>query len=240
MKIIQRELARGRRVLKHVLRGAVVGTGAYLIGYVLSFVFMLFDGLESVLDSQGWKVVGWVVYGTHNVPLSIAGIPEKALQRGMGIPSSFSVFDISDGRVATSDVELAATVPQFLYMLLPVVVLVGAGYVICRLSDVQNSSRFRTAAIGATVVAGYLVPSFLGVLVFTVPQGATGWMLVRPEPGSAVFLMSLLYPLVLGAAGAVLARKQARPAPDSIGLDHTVRNHGPATISGTPDTRCAG
>ena len=181
---------------RNLASGALVGAGAYVVGYVLTFVLTVLDGVESG-QVESWKAVGWVFYGAHNVEI------QQSISSDQG--SLTESVDIFDQGVA----ELGSTVPQIVYLLVPVVVLLGAGYLAYGRADTGGLETATAAAIGATVVVGYLVLAVLGAVLFEESGGAFGVdASVGPELGTAIVLAGLVYPVVLGAVGAVGANSQ--------------------------------
>jgi hypothetical protein len=186
----------GDVVQRNLASGALVGAGAYVAGYVLTFLLTVVDGVESG-QVAGWKAVGWVFYGAHNVDIQ----QTVSSDRG-SVSQTIGVFDQGVS-------ELGSTVPQVVYLLVPVGVLLGAGYVAYQRADAGRLETVQVAAVGATVVVGYLVLAVLGAFLFEESGGAFGVdASVGPELATAVVIAGLVYPLVLGAVGAVLANAQ--------------------------------
>jgi len=186
----------GDVVQRNLASGALVGAGAYVVGYVLTFVLTVVDGVESgSVDS--WKAVGWVFYGGHNVDI------QQSISSDQG--SASRTVDIFGQGVS----ELGSTVPQVVYLLVPVVALLGAGYVAYGRADGGRLETTAVAAVGATVAVGYLVLAVLGAFLFEESGGAFGVdASIAPELGTAVVLAGIVYPVVLGAVGAVVANAQ--------------------------------
>jgi hypothetical protein len=105
---------------------------------------------------------------------------------------------------------LASTIPEILYMLVPVAVLAGAGYVAYQQTTEINLETDAVAALGATVVTGYLAFAFLGTFLVEYSPSSPGAASasIGPELGTAVMIAGLFYPLVFGAIGAVVAKKR--------------------------------
>ena len=178
--------------------GAVVGVGAWILGYVLLFVVVGPEVQDSVAqrfieavegEPATYQMVGWVFYNAHFVDTVIVGIP------GFGDQTA-NAISADDG------------FSQLLY-LVPVGLLVTAGLGLARsqaVSEVRDG-----LLVGATVLPGYLLLSALGLVLFEVAIGpATG----RPAQLEAIVLAGIVYPLVFGALGGVLGAVTAGDSSD--------------------------
>jgi hypothetical protein len=187
----------GDVVQRNLLGGALVGAGAYVAGYVLTFLLVIVDGVEGQGDIETWKAVGWVFYNAHNVDLAFTGSGG-----GATITESFTLFEEGAS-------NLASTVPQFVYFVVPAVALAVAGYVAYQRSATAGLGGAQAAAVGATILVGYLALVVVGRFLFQASGAFLGADLaIAPELGTAVVLAGIVYPLVLGAGGALLARSQ--------------------------------
>lgn len=197
----------GTAVTEYLLDGALIGGSAYVAGYLVTVLFTVLDGLAVAGDVPTWTAIGWVFYGTHNVRIEMSGGTADGLST-----ERVSVFEL-EGAVAAPVSELSSTVPRVLYLLVPVAVLLGAGYVAYRVADERRPGPVRAATLGASVVIGYLTLAVAGVFVFehsrslTVQGRAALSFSAGPDLVWAVGLAGLVYPLVLGAIGGLLARQ---------------------------------
>ncbi|AQL43524.1 hypothetical protein BV210_12830 [Halorientalis sp. IM1011] len=197
----------GTAYTEYLLDGALIGAGAYVAGYLVTVLFTVLDGFEVAGDVPAWTAIGWVFYGAHNVPIETSGGAADELST-----ESASVFELQ-GAVAAPISELSSTVPRVLYLLVPVAVLLGAGYVAYRVADERRPGPVRAATLGASVVIGYLSLAVVGAFVFEhsrslTVQGRTALSFsAGPDLLLAVVLAGLGYPLVLGAIGGLLARQ---------------------------------
>lgn len=173
---------------------AGVGAASYVVGYVLTFVFVTIDGVDSSqIDS--WKFVGWVFYGGHNVD-----IESTASGGGMSQSETFSIF----GNQAPSD--LTSTIPEILYMLVPVLVLVIAGFLVYGMVGRQLDTA-SAAGVGASVALGYLVLSVVGIFLFEWSRSQGGASLnIGPEMTMGILLAGIVYPIVFGAIGGIVGK----------------------------------
>ncbi len=188
----------GTLVARNLRFGAAVGLGAYLLGYLVTFLFTSVDGVESG-EVAGWKLAGMVFYGAHTVDAEFTATVE-----GNTSTETFDLFG------ASGPENLASTVPELLYFLVPVAVVLGAGYLVYASTDRQVTVG-AAGAIGATTAVGYLVGAVLGTVLFEASSsseflGVSGSQTLGPELAPAILLVGVLYPLVGGAVGGALGR----------------------------------
>lgn len=172
-----------------VVVGAIAGVIAWLLGYVFTFLIAGPEVQDSTAQRfieavQGepstYEMVGWVFYNAHFVDTVFVGIPLVGDQTTNAIGSEGGV--------------------SMLLYLIPVGLLLAAGLAVGRFSGSESPTD--GAFAGLTVVPGYLVLTLLGLFVFEVTiGGATG----RPAQLEAVVIAGILYPVILAAAGGVLA-----------------------------------
>lgn len=157
------------------------GVAAWLVTYLLTYVIAGTDvqnnPLRQLAEIPTWKGVGYVFYNAHFVDV-IVDLP---------------LF----GGEAVSFVggENGFTVALFA---LPPAILVIAGLAVGRAGGTDTDSVGDAAVSGATLAVGYVVPSLLGVFVF-------GSETVSVVPVTATFVAGVIYPLLFGALGGVLA-----------------------------------
>lgn len=183
-------------IARNVRVGATVGFGAYLLGYLVTFLFTSVDGVDSG-EVAGWKFAGMVFYGGHTVDAEFTATVEGA--------SETDRFDLFGG---SGPENLASTVPELLYFLVPVAVLLTAGYLLYARIDWRLSVG-EAAVVGMTPTVGYLAAAVLGTFLFESTSsgslfGVSGAATLGPALVPAVLLAGLLYPLVCGAVGGVL------------------------------------
>jgi len=185
-----------------LVRGGVAGLAAYVVGFILTFALIRIDGdLErgDFLEQVGASSVdfaGWVFYNAHFVDISVSS----------DIP--FLSGQDSGSLLSDSPTQL----PEFVYYLVPIVVLILAGFAVARLSPV--SSLADGAVAGATILLGYLPLTVVGTVLFAASEqvggGSGGFQIessvsVSVETGPAIILAGLVFPAVLGAIGGVIA-----------------------------------
>ncbi|WP_049907231.1 hypothetical protein [Halovivax asiaticus] len=176
----------------------VVGIGAFVLGFILLSGLVMAEGVldDSVtdetdeVDSQGDEpglltVLGWLYFGTHFVDLGVDSVFGSI---------SFDMF----GALMEE-----AVLPEILWRLVPVVVLIGAGYLLAARVLPATASPEDGAKIGATLTIGYLLTAAIGAQVFefTGDEGTSASV----EFTEALLLAGLLYPILLGAFGGYLA-----------------------------------
>jgi len=155
-----------------VKAGAIAGAFAYVGGYLVTVVFSLMD------TSFNHTFAGRLFYNAHFV--------DSEFSQG-GRTETYNL--LSEG--------LEFTVPELFWYLVPVALLLYAGYALTN-RQYRIDSQGHAAAIGATVVAGYLPLVLLGTFLFE-EEGAS------PETGTAIILAGLFFPLVLGGIGGYVA-----------------------------------
>lgn len=166
--------------------GAMFGAAAFVLNYVVIYLFTTIDGLEATADSA-WKGVGWVLFGSHMVDIELSLLGET---------QSFDIFSGSTGGEG-----LTSTIPEVVYYLAPVVVLLGAGYVLYQRTDASLNTE-AAAGLGATVALGYVVLAAVGTFLFEVSSGGGS---IAPKMTTGIAIAGIAYPVVLGAIGAVAA-----------------------------------
>lgn len=167
---------------------AVAGVLTWVVGYLFTYVLVSPDVRESGLNQFAQtfgdgdathELVGWVFFNAHLVDIIIdAGFFGQGTANFIGGEDGFSML---------------------LYVI-PPALLVAAGLAVGRYQGVTDING--GAVAGALVVPGYLVLCIVGAFLFGVEAaGASG----QPDLLSAVLLAGLVYPLVFGALGGVVA-----------------------------------
>lgn len=173
---------------RDLLSGTVAGIGAWIAGYVATYVLVAPNIRESslnriieVLDGEPatYELVGWVFYNAHMVETVFRNIPLL-------------------GSRTTSYIGGEAGFTTLLY-LVPVALLFAAGLALARYRAVDTPTA--GAIVGSAVVAGYLLAAVAGGFLFEVTiAGSTG----GPDLLTAAVLAGIIYPLVCaGGGGAV-------------------------------------
>lgn len=157
-------------------------------------------GSASGSRPESWKVAGWVYHKAHfaSIDVSISGLG------GMG-----NAVDIS-----------FAMEPSILLRLLPVALLVGAGFFIAERTDAADTKE--AAINGAYVVAGYAPLAVLSVFLLKWEESGSsgsggGSIAVEPSLFSALLFTGIVFPVVLGAAGGYLNFEKGDEILEAIG-----------------------
>lgn len=165
--------------------GAAVGAVAELVGYVLVFIItsgsLRDSGLRQAFDALGgdlptWKAVGWVFFNAHFV--------ETQFDLGVFGSSTGSFVGGEDGFT-------------ILLYAIPPLVLIAAGLAVGQYGDIQEPVDALTGAVG--IVLGYLVLVIIDLFLFQAGGDA------GPVLATGVLLAGLVYPLVFGTVGGLIA-----------------------------------
>ncbi|QCJ47918.1 MULTISPECIES: hypothetical protein [Haloprofundus] len=189
-------------------RSASVGAVVYAVGYAVALVATAgYAGAVAAVEVAGettdaaplgeilgvdpasWITSGWLFYNAHLVPTSVP------------------IADAVNGLGGLTNRSLLATLggPLYALYLLPPLLLLAAGYVVVRTSETPGENGARNA--GASVVAGYFPLFLLGAFVFTV--GAADARTVASPAGLPSVFLGLVYPLVFGSIGGLVAGRRA-------------------------------
>lgn len=172
--------------------GAAAGVLAWIVGYAFTYLLVGSDvrnsGINRFIEAfEGepatYELVGWVFYNAHLTDVVYDGFG------GMFLPANYVGGE--DGFTV-------------LLYVIPPALLLAAGLALGRYQGETETNA--GAVVGATVLSGYLVASIVGVFLFEVSAaGTTG----RPDLVPAVLIAGLVYPVVFGAAGGVVAAATA-------------------------------
>lgn len=170
-----------------VVEGVVAGFGAWIVGYVLTYILEGTRLRESDMnrfieffegDPATYELVGWAFYNAHFVDIVYDGFAAG------GLPANYIGGD--DG------------LTSLLYVI-PPLILFAAGLAIARYHG--TADRNQGAVVGVLVVPGYLVLAVVGAVLFEISAaGTTG----HPDYLLSVVLAGIIYPAVFGAAGGVV------------------------------------
>ncbi|WP_255149072.1 hypothetical protein [Halorarius halobius] len=159
--------------------GAVAGVAAWVLTYLFTYVLTSSDIENSFLaqfsDIPTWKIVGWVFYNAHLATTN---------------------FDVGFVSGTTNTIGGDGGFTPLLYVVPPVLLFI-AGLAVGRYSGATDDT-VRTAVAGATPVIGYGVLSVVCVFLFATEN-------VTPDPITGILLAGVLYPVLFGALGAVVA-----------------------------------
>ncbi|WP_458208411.1 transporter [Haladaptatus sp. NG-SE-30] len=196
-------------------RAAPAGIVAYVVGYLVTLgatagrvgTVMALEVPGEYLDATPlgqifgstppqWVVSGWLFYNAHFVPTSL---PTADAMNGLGRLTNQNLLTEVGGSLLV------------LY-LLPPLLLVGAGYLVVKTGTVSGANGPRNA--GASVAVGY-VPLFVVVAFIVTADAVNGPITASPAGIPAIFL-GLVYPLVFGAVGGILAEHRAESETETL------------------------
>ncbi|MFC7079707.1 hypothetical protein [Halorussus caseinilyticus] len=167
-------------------RGAVAGVGAWLLGYLLAYVWKaraVSEALEGVgfvsrlLGGEAipaWKGVTWLFLNAHFVATR---------------------FPTVTGGTRTTNVVTGEGGSTLLLALPPLLLLVAGA--------VAAYGRPGGLAAGAALALGYLPLSAMAAFVTTHAIGDT-WAAISADPVTAILLAGVVYPAAFGAVGGVV------------------------------------
>jgi hypothetical protein len=171
-----------------LVRGAVAGAAAYVLGLVLTFLLLTIDsevdvgevgrGETSTLD-----VVGWFFYNAHFVDIDVK------LQGFLGQSRNF-----------ISDTPLQ--LPEVVYHAVPIVLLITVGFLFVSALDLGNPSVTEVGIAGTTVAVGYLPLAVVGTFLFEASNGVASF---APPLLMSTLLLGLAFPVCFGAIGGLLS-----------------------------------
>jgi len=159
--------------------GAAVGAIAFIANYVVMYLFVTIDGVET--SDEGWKLVGNFLYNAQFVDTEFSG----------------GSINYVSGSIET---EVASTIPSFVYNLAPIIVLVAVGFFVAQQAQAMDLGSSVAAAV--SIVPGTLVLSIVGVFLFEFGQGDAS---ASPELMTGVLLVGIVIPAVAGAIGGAIA-----------------------------------
>jgi len=174
-----------------VRNGITTGIGAHLLGYVLTYVLLVFEAEGPLGDfltpetNHLYEPVGWVFYGAHAVNVSVSNLN--------GAENVNYLLNI--------DYVYGLTIPAAVYYAVPIVSLVLAGYVTARRVGIPNRLTSGVLA-GASVVFGYFVMAIVGAYMFEFLVAGQG---AKPDVLMSALVIGLAYPIVAGGIGGALA-----------------------------------
>jgi hypothetical protein len=182
-----------------LIEGAATGTVAYVVGMILTLLLLTVDqefefagsgfgGLQ-LAEVGRLDQVGWFFYSAH-----FASIEE-------------SVTALGESQSQTTNLltDASTQFPAVVYHLVPMVVLVVAGFFMASVLDRYDPSVGDCAQAGATLFAGYLPLTVAGTVVFevSVSGAGAGGITIAPDLISSVVLVGFLFPVLFGAIGGI-------------------------------------
>jgi len=178
-----------------VTEGAVVGIVTHLAGLVATFLLLVVDpefefGASRTVQVGTVDEVGWLFFGAH-----FARVERTQPFFGEGGTEKFRIL-----------AETAVGLPAAAFYAVPVVLLIAGGFLHVASRELWDTSARVHAMAGGTVVAGYFPLAALGVFLFETQVGVEeSAFTLSPELSSTIILVGLVYPLLFGAVGGLLA-----------------------------------
>ncbi|WP_255195439.1 hypothetical protein [Halorarius litoreus] len=161
--------------------GAAAGAAAWVLTYLFTYVITSSEIQNSIIgrltDIPTWKAVGWVFYNAH---------------------FTSTIVDVPLVGGATNFIGGENGFTPLLYVIPPVLLLI-AGLAVGRYAG-AGEDTVRSALAGVTPVIGYGVLSVVGVFLFATQEPS-----VTPDAVTGILLAGIVYPVVFGAVGAVVA-----------------------------------
>lgn len=185
-----------------VATGAVVGVAAHFAGLVATALLLVADpefefGTSRVVRVGTVDEIGWVFFSAHFARI------ERTVPFGSGGGGTERLNILA---------ETALAFPAAIFYAVPVVLLVAGGAVVAG-RDLWESSLKAHAFAGGTVVAGYFPLAAMGVFLFETEFRVEDEALANatfsqgPELATTVLLVGLVFPLLFGAIGGLLASR---------------------------------
>jgi len=188
----QRSASPGDVLQNNLGIGAAVGAIAFVVNYVLMYLFIEIDGVEG---DQGWEFVGNVLYNAQFVSSEFSGGGTSVTVNYVTGSSSNAFFEAVLEEIAIGD-----TIPTFVYHLAPILVLVAVGFFVAQQAQAMDIGSSVAAAV--SIVPGTFLLSILGVFLFeTESSGTSG----GPELMMGILLVGIVIPVVASAIGGAIA-----------------------------------
>lgn len=158
-----------------LIEGAIFGAVSFVVGYIITALLVV---LAEDVEEDLMQVSGWVYYNAQFVDVA-----------GDGGSGSFNF--VTDEILGQALLEL----PSIIYHLVPVVVLIGAGFLLAQQASAIEAKN--GAIAGATLVLGCVVLALLGTVLFETNS-------TSPKLIPGILVVGILYPAIFGAIGGVL------------------------------------
>lgn len=164
-------------------QGALYGAGAFVAGYVVTYLLMMIEVSTDTVDST-FEFAGWLFFNAQFVRIEGNG------------PGTFDVLAIL---AAADEIGL----PSLLFTAVVALVVFAAGYLLARSFHYPDMTADEGTVYGASIVVGYLPLAFLGALLFEASEsGVPGG---TPDIFAAVLLAGIVFPAIVGALGGYYA-----------------------------------
>jgi hypothetical protein len=176
-----------------IVDGSIHGGASFAVGYLVTLVLVVVAESEQ-LTNDLFEGAGRVYYDAH-----FADVELRA-------PRGFETVDVETTSInyltgqGPEGMEIAATeLPPVVYHAIPVVVLLVFGFLLA--NKVGAGSPADGAKAGASLVFGVAILALGGTYLFELGE------VIGPNRPQGVLLVGILFPLVFGALGGVLASR---------------------------------
>ena len=172
-----------------VYRGTAAGIAAYTLGYAATYLLTISAVAGATLtnyiaavtgEAAAWRVVGLVFYNAHFVDSLI--------------PDLFGPGSVNLVLETPSLTTLVFLVPPALLLVAGAAVRVGG-----RVIPERDAARY-----GLCVMLGYMPATLVGAMTVT---AHTGRGPAGPDPGMALIVVGVIYPLVFAPLGAIVGNR---------------------------------
>jgi len=180
----------------------VAGVAAYVVNFLVFLVLLVVEFPDRGESSYYGvtEFAGWFLYNAHQVEIAetTSGTGEVTSQTSNLLVEAYS--------------STTTTVPDFLYYLVPMLVLYLAGLAVVRRATPVPERWQDGATVGIPLAVGYAAATLLGAIsIFSVEVTSNyggGSLSIQPELLPALLLMGIVYPVVIGGiAGAIGSRE---------------------------------
>jgi len=180
-----------------VIRAVLVGAGAFVVVFLMTGGLLTADILISDIEPNAedfdaeddpglLNPLGWSFFSSHFVEVD-------------GGPLSIDFIELF-----TSAAGL--TFPSLVYRLSPIVILIITGYLFT--SQLIERTSLSPAVVGGSTFFGYLPMCVFGVVLFSWTTTVDGVEIsITVQVPEAIILAGIIYPVVCGAIGGLLATK---------------------------------
>ena len=175
--------------------GAVFGAVAFVVGYVITLILVAVAEADEFTDDL-IETAGWIYYNAQFADVTSS---VDAGDLGEAESESFNIVR-GDGFLGEgASLEL----PVVVYHLIPILVLLGAGFAIARYVDATTPQE--GAIAGVTIVIGTTLLAILGTFIFTVSFTLFAEFSSSPDLAESILFVGIGFPLVFGAIGGAIA-----------------------------------
>ena len=164
-------------------QGALFGAAAFVVGYVMTFVWTMIDTESNEIENT-FEVAGWLFFNAQFVRIE---------------PEGSATFDMLS-TLAAADV---LSLPALVFTVAVALILFGAGYLVTDRYMTPGMSADEGTVYGASIAVGYLPLAFLGALLFETSEPP--FTDTTPDIFGAVLLAGIVFPALVGALGGYYA-----------------------------------